>query len=53
MTATATLTSNLHAELTEQARIIGMSGEREARLLARVEELYALDKAIDPAMKGQ
>lgn len=30
---------SLKAELAEQCRIIGMSGEREARLLAQVEEL--------------
>jgi hypothetical protein len=31
--------SNLRAEVMEQARLLGMSGEREAKLLARVEKL--------------
>jgi hypothetical protein len=31
--------TRLCAEVEEQARLLGMSGEREAKLLARVEEL--------------
>ena len=33
--------ARLRAEVEEQARLLGMSGEREAKLLARVEELEA------------
>jgi len=36
----------MQAEITEQCRIIGMSGEREARLLARVEELERENEAL-------
>jgi septal ring factor EnvC (AmiA/AmiB activator) len=36
----------MQAEINEQARIIGMSGEREARLLARVERLERENEAL-------
>jgi len=42
--------SNLRAEVLEQARLLGMSGEREAKLLARVEELT--DALIDARHNG-
>ena len=40
----------LRAEVMEQARLLGMSGEREAKLLARVEELT--DALIDARHNG-
>jgi hypothetical protein len=40
----------LRAEVLEQARLLGMSGEREANLLARVEELT--DALIDARHNG-
>jgi septal ring factor EnvC (AmiA/AmiB activator) len=36
----------MQAEINEQARIIGMSGEREASLLARVERLERENEAL-------
>jgi hypothetical protein len=39
--------TRLRVEVEEQARLLGMSGEREAKLLARVEELeYGNSKAM-------
>jgi len=42
--------TRLRAEVLEQARLLGMSGEREAKLLARVEELT--DALIDARHNG-
>ena len=38
--------TRLRAEVLEQARLLGMSGEREAKLLARVEELESLAREL-------
>jgi len=42
--------ARLRAEVMEQSRLLGMSGEREAKLLARVEELT--DALIDARHNG-
>jgi hypothetical protein len=39
----------LRAEVLEQARLLGMSGEREAKLLARVEELERVVATVQNA----
>lgn len=41
--------AELEAELMEQARVNGMGGEREAKLMARVERL---EQALDVAMEA-
>lgn len=46
LSATVDQRDQLSAEMQEQARIIGISGEREARLLARVEELKRENEAL-------
>ena len=39
--------SELHGELEEQARLLGMSGSREAKLLAKIDRLtLCVDVAI-------
>ena len=37
----------LRAEVLEQARLLGMSGEREAKLLAEIERLRALVEKLE------
>jgi hypothetical protein len=42
--------SELESELAEQCRLLGMSGEREAKLLARIAELEATNQSLNAAI---